>query len=130
MKLEVTRDVVSDLWPLYRAGDASPDSRGLVEAFLAGDAAFASTLKESETLSHVVPPVRLSPEGELRLLQDAQQRAREMAAEIGVDRLTWEITDHPEDAFSRRFVPGSSDYERIKYEIWDTNSWVLRVLPL
>ena len=27
-------------------------------------------------LSHVVPPVRLSPEGELRLLQDAQQRAR------------------------------------------------------
>ena len=35
-----------------------------------------STLKESEMLSHVVPPVRLSPEGELRLLQDAQQRAR------------------------------------------------------
>ena len=76
MKLEVTRHVVSDLWPLYRAGDASPDSRGLVEAFLAGDAAFASTLKESEMLTHVVPPVRLSPEGELRLLQDAQQRAR------------------------------------------------------
>jgi hypothetical protein len=76
MKLEVTRDVVSDLWPLYRAGDASVDSRGLVEAYLAADAAFASTLKESEMLSHVVPPVRLSPEGELRLLQDAQQRAR------------------------------------------------------
>ena len=76
MKLEVTRDVVNDLWPLYRAGDASVDSRGLVEAYLAGDAAFASTLKESEMLSHVVPPVRLSPEGELRLLQDAQQRAR------------------------------------------------------
>ena len=76
MKLEVTRDVVNDLWPLYRAGEASVDSRGLVEAYLAGDAAFASTLKESEMLSHVVPPVRLSPEGELRLLQDAQQRAR------------------------------------------------------
>ncbi len=41
---------------------------------------------------------------------------------IGVDRLTWEITDHPEDSFSRRFVPGSPDYERIKYEIWDTNN--------
>lgn len=48
-------------------------------------------------------------------------RARRLAAEIGVDRLTWEITDHPEEAFSRRFVPGSPDYERIKYEIWDTN---------
>ncbi len=50
------------------------------------------------------------------------ERAREMAAGIGVDRLTWEITDHPEDAFSRRFVPGTPDYERIRYEVWDTNN--------
>ena len=49
-------------------------------------------------------------------------RAREMAAELGADRLTWEITDHPEDSFSRRFVPGSPDYERIRYEVWDTNN--------
>jgi len=49
-------------------------------------------------------------------------RAREMAAELGADRLTWEITDHPEDAFSRRFVPGSPDYERIRHEVWDTNN--------
>jgi hypothetical protein len=53
---------------------------------------------------------------------EEMQRAREMAAGIGVDRLTWEITDHPEDSFSRRFVPGSPDHERIKYEIWDTNN--------
>ena len=31
--------------------------------------------------------------------------ARLRAVELGVDRLTWEITDHPESAFSRRFVP-------------------------
>ena len=49
-------------------------------------------------------------------------RARQMAAEIGVDRLSWEITDHPEDAFSRRFVPGTPDYERIRHEIWDDNN--------
>jgi hypothetical protein len=49
-------------------------------------------------------------------------RARALAGEIGVDRLTWEITDHPESAFSRRFVPGSADYERIKYEVWDTSN--------
>src|SRR3954451_3211876 len=35
-------------------------------------------------------------------------RAREMAAEIGVDRLCWELTDHPEDLFSRRFRPGTA----------------------
>jgi hypothetical protein len=44
-----------------------------------------------------------------------------MAAEIGVDRLCWEITDHPENAFSRRFAPGTPDYERIRHEIWDNS---------
>jgi MoaA/NifB/PqqE/SkfB family radical SAM enzyme len=48
-------------------------------------------------------------------------RARELAAEIGVDRLCWEITDHPEGAYSRRFVPGSTDLEAIRREIWDDN---------
>ncbi len=47
--------------------------------------------------------------------------ARRMAAEIGIDRLSWEITDHPENMFSRRFVPGSADYQRIAREIWDNN---------
>ena len=43
-------------------------------------------------------------------------------AEIGVDRLCWEITDHPEDAFSRRFVPGSPALDAIRHEIWDDNN--------
>src|SRR5688572_20584936 len=45
--------------------------------------------------------------------------ARTMAVEISVDRLSWEITDHPENMFSRRFVPGTPDFDRIQYEIWD-----------
>jgi len=45
--------------------------------------------------------------------------ARKTAVEVGVDRLCWEITDHPEDAFSRRFMPGAPDYERIAQEVWD-----------
>ena len=48
--------------------------------------------------------------------------ARRRAAEIGVDRLTWEITDHPEDAFSRRFAPGSQGLEAIRHEVWDTSN--------
>ncbi len=51
--------------------------------------------------------------------EEEMVRARKMAAEIGVDRLCWELTDHPEDGFSRRFVPGTPEYERIKYEVWD-----------
>jgi hypothetical protein len=33
--------------------------------------------------------------------EQEMQRAREMAAGIGVDRLCWELTDHPEDLYSR-----------------------------
>src|SRR3954449_9803145 len=40
--------------------------------------------------------------------------AKKMAQEIGIDRLCWEITDHPEDAFSRRFVPGTPGFESIR----------------
>jgi hypothetical protein len=48
--------------------------------------------------------------------------ARRLAAEIGVDRLCWELTDHPETAYSRRFVPGSPDLAAIRHEIWDDNN--------
>jgi hypothetical protein len=48
--------------------------------------------------------------------------ARTLAAEMGVDRLCWEITDHPENAYSRRFVPGSPDFEAIRPEVWDDNN--------
>jgi hypothetical protein len=47
--------------------------------------------------------------------------ARQMASDLGVDRLCWEITDHPEDSYSRRFARGSAAYEAIRREIWDDN---------
>ena len=50
------------------------------------------------------------------------RRAREIAADAGVDRLCWELTDHPEDAFSRRFLPGTPDLAAIQREIWDDNN--------
>ena len=53
---------------------------------------------------------------------EEMQQARELAQEIGVDRLCWEITDHPEDSYSRRFVPGSPDYETIRRETWDDSN--------
>ncbi len=49
-------------------------------------------------------------------------RARGMAGDMGVDRLCWELTDHPEDMYSRRFVPGSPELAAIKHEIWDDNN--------
>jgi hypothetical protein len=48
--------------------------------------------------------------------------ARRMAADIGVDRLCWEVTDHPEDAFSRRFARGTPELGEILKETWDDNN--------
>src|SRR5512133_2351578 len=44
--MKVTRDVVSDLWPLYAAGEATADTRRLVEEFLADDPDFARVLRQ------------------------------------------------------------------------------------
>jgi hypothetical protein len=48
--------------------------------------------------------------------------ARSMAADNGIDRLCWEITDHPEDSFSRRFAPRTALHAAIQHEIWDDNN--------
>jgi hypothetical protein len=53
---------------------------------------------------------------------EEMERARTIAAGIGVDRLCWEITDHPENMFSRRFVRGTADYDAIRHQIWDANN--------
>ena len=50
------------------------------------------------------------------------QRARELATEIGVDRLCWELTDHPEELFSRRFLRGRPELDAIRHEVWDDNN--------
>jgi hypothetical protein len=73
---EVTRNVVSDLWPLCQAQEASADSRALVDAFLAHDAAFAAKLKESAMQPLDLTPLRLSPDAERRYLDDARANAR------------------------------------------------------
>jgi radical SAM family protein len=48
--------------------------------------------------------------------------ARTRAAEVGADRLCWELTDHPENAFSRRFLPGKPELDAIRREVWDDNN--------
>ncbi len=48
--------------------------------------------------------------------------ARHLAQDMGVDRLCWEITDHPEDSYSRRFAPGTPEFESIRRETWDDSN--------
>jgi len=48
-------------------------------------------------------------------------RLKRLARRIGVDRLVWEITDHPADAKSRRYQVGTPAWRRIFHEIWDSS---------
>ena len=43
--MTITRDVINDLLPVYLSGDASADTRALVERFLAGDPTLAAEVK-------------------------------------------------------------------------------------
>ncbi len=71
----VTRDVVADLWPLYAAGEASPDTRALIEAFLREDREYAQTLADlsKERVPSPEPPP-LAPDHELRTLARLKRR--------------------------------------------------------
>lgn len=71
----VTRDVIADLWPLYVAGEASPDTRALIEAFLREDREFGQTLTElaREHLPSFEAP-SLAPDHELKTLTGIRRR--------------------------------------------------------
>jgi hypothetical protein len=57
---KITRDVVNDLWPLYESGEASRDTRALVDDFLATDPAFARILR-GQTVS-LEKEIRVPPD--------------------------------------------------------------------
>jgi len=47
--MKVTRDVITDLLPAYLAGEASSDTRALIEDFLRGDPEFARTVEAQKS---------------------------------------------------------------------------------
>ena len=52
---------------------------------------------------------------------EKMRRTRELAAEIGIDKLVWEITNHPPVAVSEKYQPGTAAWHEIYHEIWDTS---------
>jgi len=64
--MKITRDVVSDLWPLYSSGEASPDTRALVDEFLRDDPDLARRLATPDALAPT--ELALPPEAEVRAL--------------------------------------------------------------
>ncbi|MGH9219796.1 MAG: hypothetical protein ACRD1W_10875 [Vicinamibacterales bacterium] len=54
--MNVTRNVIADLMPLYEAGEASADTRALVEAFLKADPGLLTDRSVDQALKTAPPP--------------------------------------------------------------------------
>ena len=68
--MNMTRDVILDLLPVYLAGEASPASRALIEEYLKQDPELAQRIRArwAESLAQAAPS-GLPPDLELRSLQ-------------------------------------------------------------
>jgi hypothetical protein len=76
--VKVTRDVVLDLWPVYESGEASPDTRALVESFLEQDPEFARLLRaERKDIVTTSASLTLPPEKEIEALKTTQKLLRQ-----------------------------------------------------
>jgi hypothetical protein len=73
--MTITRPVVRDLWALYAAGEASDDSRRLVEEYLAQDPEFARMVR-ADSPPIAPAPVDLPPGHEARTLDRVKARLR------------------------------------------------------
>ena len=72
--MEVTRDVILDLLPLYLDGEVSADTRELVEKFLATDPGLARIAERTPTiaLSDEIP-IPLNKEAEMKAYLEAKR---------------------------------------------------------
>jgi hypothetical protein len=74
--MKITRDVISDLWPLYESGEASNDTRQLIDEFLEDDRDFAKLIRESPDIFRTdhLPP--LTREREIETIQMTKRLLR------------------------------------------------------
>ena len=72
--MEVTRDVILDLLPLYLADEASADTKALVAGFLEKDPELADIAKESASIElPAVAPHTLTQEDMMKAYKEAKQ---------------------------------------------------------
>ncbi|HEY43285.1 MAG TPA: hypothetical protein G4O11_04805 [Anaerolineae bacterium] len=72
--MEITRDVILDLLPLYLADEVSADTRALVEKYLETDPELAKIAKQSDTmeLSEDIP-IPLTEEDKMEAYREAKR---------------------------------------------------------
>ena len=68
--MNISRDVVKDLIPVYLAGDASADTQALVESYLKTDPELASDVKAARGTSLGLPATHSTDRGEAGARRD------------------------------------------------------------
>ncbi len=71
---KITRDVISDLWPVYASGEATADTKALVESFLADHPGGAAEFEEPVGLPDVDETI--APDAEARALVRTKELMR------------------------------------------------------
>ena len=74
MKMEITRQVILDLLPLYLANEASADTHALVEQYLESDPELAKLAKEPKMTELVQDiPIPLTEKDKLEAFKEARR---------------------------------------------------------
>jgi len=72
--MNITRDIIIDLLPLYLAEEVSEDTRQLVESFLAADPSLTKLANQTQKLQAITDiPYTLNKEKELKSLEKAKR---------------------------------------------------------
>jgi hypothetical protein len=72
--MKITHDVIADLWPLYLSGDASADTRAVIQEFLSSDPSFERRLREDASARILAAvPTHLEPDHELKALNETRK---------------------------------------------------------
>jgi len=73
--MEITRNVILDLLPLYSADEVSADTRALVEKYLKTDPELANVAKQLESMEKPRKiPVPLSQDAEMKAYRKAKRQ--------------------------------------------------------
>jgi hypothetical protein len=81
--MKITRDVVVDLWPVYESGEASADTRALVDEFLKQEPDLARKLREDPSARVLAPvPLPLAPDHEMKAFKETR---------MAVHRIDWTL---------------------------------------
>jgi hypothetical protein len=71
--MKITRDVITDLLPVYQSGEASQDTRDLVEAYLKDDPEFARIVNAEQSSLPAENQPKLPKENEMETLENTKK---------------------------------------------------------